>query len=161
MSEHNNLVNKLNLKAHPEGGYYKEVFRSSESISKAALPERFSGARNYITSIYFLLEKDYFSAFHRIQSDELWYFHRGADLNIHVIMEDGTYKCYELGAERDLQCCIPALSWFAAETKGNYSLVSCAVAPGFDFSDFELAEKSKLSIIYPQHQQLIDQFCRK
>lgn len=154
------LVKKLDLLPHPEGGYYKEMYRSTELIEQNALPERFPAARNFMTSIYFLLEQGSFSAFHRIQSDELWYFHQGADIKIHVILKDGTYKYFQLGPEKEMQCCVPAESWFASESTGTYSLVSCAVAPGFDFEDFELADKEKLSFIYPQHTSLIDQFCR-
>ena len=148
------------MKPHPEGGYYKEVFRSKEGISQKSLPDRFAGDRSFLTSIYFLLEKGLFSAFHRIQSDALWYFHKGDDLFVHVILPDGTYQCIELGKDKDLQCAVPAGAWFASETRGEFSLVSCAVAPGFDFEDFELANKNELISIYPQHQPLIEQFCR-
>lgn len=155
----NSIVTKLELQPHPEGGYYKEVYRSEESILKSALPDRFMGERNYLTSIYFLLEEKSYSAFHRIQSDELWYFHKGDPVEIHVITPEGQYYSIELGVDT-LQAFIPAQCWFAAKTKGAYSLVSCAVAPGFDFADFELAQKAKLLLIYPQHKTVIEQFCK-
>lgn len=157
----NDIVERLELKAHPEGGYYREVYRSAEKIEKEALPGRFPGGRNFMTSIYFLLKDGYFSAFHRIKSDELWYFHKGADLIIHIINKDGSYTCCEMGMDKLLQCAIPEGSWFAAETAGQYSLVSCAVAPGFDFADFELAERDKLISEFPNHKELIHSFCRE
>lgn len=154
------LVKQYSLQKHPEGGYYKEMYRSKEFVSRNALPDRFSGDRSFLTSIYFLLEKDSFSAFHRIKSDELWYFHQGDNIDIHIILPDGTYLCEELGKDKQFQCMVPAGAWFASNTKGEYSLVSCAVAPGFDFEDFELAEKKELISIFPQYQSLIEEFCR-
>jgi predicted cupin superfamily sugar epimerase len=161
-------IRHLGLLAHPEGGYYKEVFRSEETLSPEQLPARFGGARQVITSIYFLIKPDFPSHFHRIKSDEIWYFHDGNGLIIHVLHPDGAYEKLALGRDlpsgQRLQACVPAGSWFAAECASNlapqFSLVSCAVAPGFDFADFELAERLPLQSHYPKHHDLIQRFTR-
>jgi predicted cupin superfamily sugar epimerase len=159
-------VTYLHLLPHPEGGYYKETYRSDEQIPHHGLPQRFSAARFFSTAIYFLLEKENFSAFHRIQSDECWHFYAGDALLVHVIHTDGSYACIRLGnhPEQDevFQAVVPAGSWFASETApgGEFSLVGCTVAPGFDFADFELADHSRLSVQYPVHAKLIQRLCR-
>src|SRR5678809_1669914 len=91
------LVKNLNLKAHPEGGWYAETYRSAESIRHAALPARFNGDRSFSTAIYFLLPAGVFSAFHRIQSDECWHFYEGDPLNIYVIDQQGVLSTIKLG----------------------------------------------------------------
>ena len=138
-------VEKYNLLPHPEGGYYAETYRSSEKISKDALPERFTEDRTFSTGIYFLLEADDFSAFHKIKSDELWFYHDGDSLEIYVLAETGL-KTIRLGrniaAGEVLQAVIPANVWFASKVKDSegFVFVSCTVAPGFSFEDFELAD---------------------
>ena len=84
------IVNQLNLQPHPEGGFYKEVYRSSDVIKRESLPLLFSGSRAFSTSIYFLIKADSFSAFHRIKSDETWHFYFGHALEIIEIDEFGT-----------------------------------------------------------------------
>lgn len=160
------LVERFQLLPHPEGGYYKEMYRSVEQITQTALPERFSGSRCFATAIYFLLEQGNFSAFHRIQSDECWHFYAGDSLHVHVIHPNGMYELLKLGnnlAEGEcFQAVVPAGSWFASETApgGNYSLVGCTVAPGFDFADFELAKADVLTALYPAMSELIARLCR-
>lgn len=160
------LVERFQLLPHPEGGYYKETYRSAEELEQACLPERFHGRRVFSTAIYFLLEQANFSAFHRIQSDECWHFYTGQSLLVHVIHSDGTYALLKLGndllAGEVFQAVVPAGSWFASETApgGQYSFVGCTVAPGFDFADFELAEADRLAELYPEHQLLIRRLCR-
>lgn len=160
------LVHAFQLLPHPEGGYYKENYRSHEEISGNALPARFSGNRSFSTAIYFLLEKGNFSAFHRIQSDECWHFYAGQTLHIHVIHPDGLYEIIRLGnniaSGEQFQAVVPAGSWFASETAepGQFSFVGCTVAPGFDFADFELAEAAVLSIKFPMHANIIQKLCR-
>ena len=169
MSSENNTaywVRHLKLQPHPEGGFYKETFRSAELISKDALPERFTGSRCFYTAIYFLLEQGNFSAFHRIQSDECWHFYAGDPLQIHIIHTDGNYTSILLGNQPDkgeqFQAMVPAGAWFASETAqgGSYSLVGCTVSPGFDFTDFELADADTLSAMYPDKEVLIRRLCR-
>lgn len=160
-------INKLQLKKHPEGGYFKEIYRSDEIIPESALPYRYSNSRNHSTSIYFLLNDDEFSAFHRLASDELWHFYDGSPLMIHIIHPDGKPEEKKLGlnienGENPLAV-IPRNTWFAAEVidKNAYTLIGCTVSPAFDFDDFELAEKAKLLKDYPQHATLIERLCSK
>ncbi len=159
------LVKKLNLLKHPEGGFYKEVYRSEEKISSDALPDRFGGERNFSTSIYYLLEKGDFSAFHRIKSDETWHFYSGDPLEIFIIDNTGKPDKIILGSpeyEGVFQYTVLAGNWFAARTVkgGSWSLVGCTVAPGFDFNDFELAERRKLIDSYPGLKDIIQEFTR-
>lgn len=165
MNQETRWVDKLGLVPHPEGGWYKEVYRSEDSIGAAGLPERFGGARSFSTSIYFLLAGDHFSAFHRIKSDELWHFYAGDGLTVHIIAPDGELSTIELGNKPEegetFQGVVPAGSWFAAEPKGGgYGLVGCTVAPGFDFADFEMADRETLQAEFPQHRELIKRLTR-
>lgn len=153
-------IETLDLCPHPEGGYFRETYRSSEEIAHGALPARFSGARAFATAIYFLLPGDAFSAFHRIRADELWHFHAGAALTIHLIAPGGDYRALMVGPDGPFQAVVPAGCWFGAEAAGAYALVSCTVAPGFDFDDFELADRQALSDAYPQHRALIERLTR-
>lgn len=154
------------LHPHPEGGYYKETYRSPESIVHSALPQRFGGARSFSTAIYFLLERGNFSAFHRIQSDECWHFYAGQTLWIHIIHPDGAWQTVHLGNDpgkgETFQYVVPAGCWFASEPAPHtaFSFVGCTVAPGFDFADFELAEGDALADAYPQHREEIRRLCR-
>lgn len=161
-----NLVEEYSLLPHPEGGYYKENYRSSEKISVNALPDRFSEAKSFSTAIYFLLEKGSFSAFHRIKSDECWHFYAGSALLIYVLSPDGGLEMIRLGnnllkGER-FQAIVPANCWFASEpAEGSaFSFVGCTVAPGFDFIDFDLGDKVVLSEQFPQHLQLLNRLVR-
>ena len=144
------IINALGLERHPEGGWFRETYRSTEMFPSAALPPRFSGGRSFCTAIYFLLNKGEFSAFHRIKSDELWHFHIGARITIHVITPEGDYWTLPLGADLfagdSFQTFVPAGCWFGAEVTGEseFSLVSCTVSPGFDFADFEMAGRDAL-----------------
>lgn len=160
------FIQSLGLSAHPEGGFFREVYRSRESIARSALPERFSGERCFATSIYFLLRSKDFSAFHRIQSDEIWHFYEGSALRLYVIMPEGTLQEMTLGRDATrgevFQAVVPARCWFAAKViaPDSFALVGCSVAPGFEFADFELAERQSLLAAYPQHQRLIEELTR-
>ena len=150
----------MQLQPHPEGGYYKEVFRSEMAVTRP--PD--ATTKQACTSIYYLLEGTDYSGFHRLASDELWYFHKGEPLHIHVIDEDGKHIIHELSDtdNGNLSVAIKANLWFAAEMPSGegFTLVSCAVAPGFDFSEFEMAEKQAMITLYPQHEKLLNRFCR-
>lgn len=160
------LIDKLNLESHPEGGFFKETYRSKGNISKTALPNSFSGDRNYSTGIYFLLTSDTFSAFHRINQDEMWHFYEGSPLTIHMINSEGVHWSQKIGLnieqDEQPQFTVPADVWFAAEVNesNSYTLVGCTVSPGFDFADFELADPEILTLSFPQHTQLIHRFTR-
>jgi predicted cupin superfamily sugar epimerase len=147
------------MQAHPEGGYYKEIWRAAGEIPADALPEGYAGPRNYGTSIlYMLIGKD-ISRMHRLISDEIWYYHTGGPVAIHILAPDGEYRCVTLGLDPDkgeaFQAVIPAGSWFGAEVaeRNSYSLVGCVVAPGFDFKDWELANVDELCRQYPMHRE--------
>jgi len=154
-------ISKLELVKHPEGGYYKEVYRANESIKKDALPSRYQGDRKFATSIYFLLKSDEFSCFHRIQSNETWHFYQGTTLDLFVLNDHGKLMHLLLGkdleADEHLQITITRNHWFAARIikKDSFSLLGCTVAPGFHFDDFELADQSKLIRQFPRHEKLI------
>jgi predicted cupin superfamily sugar epimerase len=159
-------IYRLNLSQHPEGGYYRQTYCSSEWVSLNALPERFRGDRPFSTAIFYLLEQGDFSSFHRIKSDECWHFYAGNALYIHVIEDDGTYQQGKLGNLTEqgdtFQFVVPAGAWFAAEPAPgtSFALTGCTVAPGFDFSDFEMGDKATLISRFPQHETLLDRLCR-
>jgi len=137
-------IEKLRLEAHPEGGYFRQTYKSEMMIAREALPPGFSEARAASTAIYFLLEGENFSAFHRLRSDEVWHFYAGEALLVHVIHPSGKYSRILLGCDLEagqvFQAVVPAGRWFASQVedgKGR-ALVGCTVAPGFEFEDFEM-----------------------
>lgn len=155
-------IKSLCLQRHPEGGYFAEVYRSEGFIAGEMLPEH-GAARPFLTSIYFMLPSGDVSRFHRLKSDEIWYHHAGGSLNIHQIDQSGCHSVFVLGndlaAGQRLQVVIKAGCWFGADAAGNEAaLVGCAVAPGFDFADFELADRQQLLVQYPQFEDLIIRF---
>jgi hypothetical protein len=111
-------IEKLNLTRHPEGGYFRQTYRSRETIAQSALPGRFSDDRPISTAIYYLLGADEFSAFHSIKSDEVWHFYFGAALTIHIIDQNRKYSRLRLGNESDrgevFQAVVEAGCWFGA-----------------------------------------------
>jgi len=155
-------IKKLHLKRHPEGGYYREIYRSGEIILPEHLPDRYKTSRNFSTSIYFLLDGKQFSAFHLLQSDELWHFYDGSDLLIYIINKDGNLFKKKLGKSEDakFQITIEKHSWFAAEVedKNSFALFGCTVSPGFEFEDFELGKRKLLIKKYPRHKTIIQRF---
>lgn len=161
------IINYYDLLPHPEGGFYKETYRSIESILESALPGRFSGDRNFSTAIYFLLEQGNFSAFHRIKSDECWHFYAGDTLEIYVIHPSGELQLIKLGKNirngETFQAVVPAGCWFASVPfiETAYAFVGCTVAPGFDFADFELAKANELIEEYPLHEEVIRKLTRQ
>lgn len=160
------LIDRLGLLPHPEGGYYRETYRSS-GASKVVLPNAEVASRNHSTAIYFLLTRGNFSAFHRIASDEVWHFYQGDPILIHCLEPNGDYNRLELGndvvGEQQPQQIVPAGTWFASEVMagGEFGLVGCTVAPGFDFADFELANAEELTKEYPDHAELIARLTRQ
>ncbi|AIF44380.1 cupin domain-containing protein [Virgibacillus sp. SK37] len=154
-------ISKLGLEAHPEGGYYKSTYESEEAISDKELTVNFEEQRKLYTSIYFLLTSEDVSHFHRLKSDELWYFHAGSPLTIHMIKRDGQYEEVKLGLNLEdgeiPQVVVPKGTIFGSSVmeKHTYSLVGCMVSPGFDFQDFELFTQEQLLSNYPQHKEII------
>jgi uncharacterized protein len=150
---------RLGLLPHPEGGYYKVTYEAKDMVRHPRVPAE----RRASTGIYFLIDSpENFSAFHRIQSDEMWHFYAGDELTVHVITPEGTYSPIRLGPAHGFQAVVPAGCWFSSgvERAGAWALVGCTVAPGFDFADFELASRKGLTAMYPQHRDLIAQFTR-
>ncbi len=154
-------IENLHLSRHPEGGYFRQTFRSKESLGKEHLPERFRGARVFSTAIYYLLPGNEVSRFHRLKADEVWHFHAGSALTLYVIDHSGCLTQRKLGGNFErgetLQVAIEAGCWFGAlvDDPRSYSLVGCTVAPGFDYDDFELADRESLSESYPEHRWII------
>lgn len=161
------LIGHFRMTRHPEGGYFVETYRSHELVERSALPERFSGNRTFSTAIYFLLVGDEFSSFHRIKSDETWHFYAGVACEVVMIAPDGTLSVVLLGNEPEKGHCfqftVPAGYWFASACTNPdaFSFVGCTVAPGFDFSDFELAKQEELITMFPQHSKKIKDYCRQ
>ncbi len=158
-------ITRLNLIRHPEGGWYRESYRSAEQLPAEGLPGRFGGHRSLSTAIYFLLVQGEISALHRIKSDELWHYYSGSAMIIHTIAPDGKYHPLHLGpdlaAGESFQLTVPAGFWFGAELNGEgFSLVGCTVAPGFDFTDFVMAERGRLLQEFPGHADLVRRMTR-
>ena len=166
MTEATQWIEGLGLQRHPEGGYFRESYRCEEILTKDRLPGRFRGDRAFSTAIYFLLNANDFSAFHRIKQDEGWHFYDGSGLTIHVIDPEGSYLSIKLGknlAEGELPQAVVKAGWLFGATVNDtrsYSLVGCTVAPGFDFADFEMPGREELCRQYPQHRQLIERLTR-
>ena len=153
-------VQELNLQAHPEGGYFSETYRSEGKIAGDALPEGFSGDRVFGTAIYYLLGPKDKSHLHRLQADEVWHFYAGGRLEISVIHPDGRLETIALGSDpaqgERFQAVVSAHAWFGARpVAGTYALVGCTMAPGFEFSDFELAERDALTKQFPEYKEII------
>jgi len=157
-------IDKLKLEPHPEGGYFKEIYRSGEIILPEGLPSRYKRHRNISTSIYFLLEGSQVSKFHKLKSDEIWHFYDGCSAKIYIIDNSGNFSEFTIGKNiktgEHLQVVINNGQWFAAELtdKDSFCLVGCTVSPGFDFDDFELAKRKELLMICPEFKALIEKF---
>nr|WP_223699997.1 cupin domain-containing protein [Sutcliffiella deserti] len=154
-------ITKLDLKPHPEGGFYKQTFLSEERITDKELSVRFNGTRRLYSSIYFLLTDKNISHFHRLKSDEVWYYHGGSSFTVHVIHENGEYRKYKLGLNLEKgevpQAIVPKNAIFGStvEESDAFSLVGCMVSPGFEFEDFELLTQDDLLIQFPEHEDII------
>ena len=167
MKSVSDIINTLQLQPHPEGGYFKETYRSEGFVLSSSLSTDYIGDRNYSTCIYFLLTSDSFSAFHRIKQDEIWHFYDGAPILLHVISPEGNYSKHQIG--RDFsnnempQLVVPGGHWFAAEViePNSYSLVGCTVSPGFDFKDFEMLSREDLVGLFPQHIDIINKLTHR
>lgn len=158
-------IERLGLERHLEGGWYRQMYCSSETLPPSALPSRFAAPHPVSTAIYFLLRGSEFSALHRLKADEVWHFYDGSPLRLHVIAPDGGLSAVTLSAATaTFQAVIPADHWFGAEvddcSSNAFTLVGCTVAPGFIFDDFELADRARLIEQYPQHRALIERLTR-
>jgi predicted cupin superfamily sugar epimerase len=155
---------KLSLIPHREGGHFKEIYRCEETSKVNRPDEAGHVVRNCSTAIYFLMQSGEMNALHRIKSDEVWHFYDGSTLAVHEIDSNGNLQTNLLGLDIESGespvVVIKAGNWFCAEVIGEdtFTLAGCTVAPGFDFVDFELAERSKLIEAYPQHKEFIEKF---
>jgi uncharacterized protein len=151
------IIDTLQLQPHPEGGYFSETYRSTQEIPGMD--------RQLMTCIYFLLTSENPSNFHRIKSDELWFYHAGSPLIVHTLDEQGHTET-KIGSNllrgEKPQFLVPRESIFGSSVseENSYSLVSCVVAPGFDFADFELFSKKDLLRTYPTHLRIIERLTR-
>jgi len=156
----NDIISTYCLIPHPEGGFYREVYRSKETISGTLAPDNFPSGRSYSTSIYFLLSKKDVSKLHMIRSDETWHFYAGGPLTIIEFNEHGKMEQHILGqdviAGQLFQYTVIAGRWFGCYTDSEYSFVGCTVAPGFDFMDFKMADKTQLLRSYPDNKSIIE-----
>jgi predicted cupin superfamily sugar epimerase len=148
-------VEMLGLLAHPEGGFYREIHRSSQPV-RAGDRERAAG-----TAIYFLLPEGAFSAWHVVQSDEQWHHYAGAPLELHLL-ENAEHQVVTLGDRifdgQFAQAIVPAGVVQAARPLRGCALMGCTVAPGFDFADFALNTSEELYRDFPSHRETIDLF---
>lgn len=160
------IIERLELLPHPEGGYFKETYRSDISIDKQALPSPFKSNRNFCTAIYFLLTSDNFSAFHKIKQDEIWHFYGGSPISLHIITKEGYYAKHLIGPNLENgevpQFVVKGGDWFASEveTPDSFGLAGCTVSPGFDFEDFEMAKRQDLINRYPEMREVITRLTR-
>ena len=149
------FIENLQMEAHPEGGYYVSTYRSD--VPTVTM----QGERPHYTSIYFLLRSQDISHLHRLKSDELWYYHGGSALTVHMILEDGTYVARKLGLNIEQgeqpQVLVPKNTIFGSsvDDENTFSLVGCMVSPGFDFVDFEMFTQGELIEQYPAHEAII------
>lgn len=155
-------IEKLKLAPHPEGGWFRETLVSDDVIQTNNLPRKYSGPRKAYTLIYYLLKSGEVSKLHRLKSDEVWNFYCGSTLTIHVLEADGLYTKKKLGPEieqgESFQHVVKPGCWFGAsvETLNSYALVGCFVSPGFDFKDFEMADRANLMDEFPDLINLIN-----
>jgi predicted cupin superfamily sugar epimerase len=152
------LIDRLRLTPHPEGGYYRETYRAADRVQAAG----FDGPRSISTAIYYLLTAGDRSMLHRIKSDEAWHFYAGGPLLIVALSPDGVLTETRLGSDvargDTPQHVVPAGHWFGAcPVEGSaFALVGCTVAPGFDFADFEMSSRAWLIAAFPQHANWIE-----
>ena len=142
MQDINTVIESLQLEPHPEGGFYREMHRASSLVKEAN-----GSTKNAYSSIYYLLSGNDFSAWHRIQSDETWFFHLGCDIAIHYFDDQAMLKTVQIGlGSTQFQVTIPAGTWFAAKPvrADTFCLVSCVVGPAFTFTEFEMAKRQSL-----------------
>lgn len=155
-------IRRLGLAPHPEGGHFRESYRSNERLQAGALPARFDGPRATATAIVFLLCAGECSRFHRLRADEVWHFYDGGPLLLHLLHAGGALESIRLGRSPErgerLQAVVPHGVWFGAEPAPGspYTLAGCTVAPGFEYGDFELGRRGRLVADFPAHRELIE-----
>lgn len=150
----------LRLEPHSEGGLFRETWRSPESAG--GLPGRFVGPRALATSIVYLLRAGECSRLHRLRSDEIWHFHDGGPLHLHLLVPGEGYRLLTLGRDpargESPQCVVPNGCWFGAEPAAGaaFALVGCTCVPGFEYGDFELGSREDLLARFPEQRALVE-----
>lgn len=152
-----NLIKQYRLQPHPEGGWYREVHRSSRSVGQ--LPG-YPGERVALTAIYFLLLAGEFSAFHRVSSEEIWVHLAGAPLELVLLGEEPRFITIAAAGSGEPLAAVPPFILQAARPLGEFAMTACFVAPGFDFADFEMPSRKRLLEEYPGKGELIGRFTR-
>ena len=157
------LIHHFKMLPHPEGGCYVQTYKSEGCIPGKALPEGW-GTHAFSTGILFLLRQGEYSHLHRIRQDEMWHFYLGGPLRLALLAPDGAYSEIILGpnvlAGQHVQYVVPSGVWFGATpcSESAFSFVGCTVAPGFEFADFELAERTTLLRAFPEQAKAISEF---
>jgi predicted cupin superfamily sugar epimerase len=164
MARADELIRSLNLQPHPkEGGFFRETYRADERWPAAALPARYTGDRHASTAIYYLLKPGTFSALHRLQTDEVFHYYLGSPVRMLQLLPDGTGRTVVLGpdilAGQAVQVVVPAGVWQGSllEPGGDFALLGCTVAPGFEYVDYEGGARDRLVAQYPAFAELITQ----
>jgi predicted cupin superfamily sugar epimerase len=161
------IVERFELIPHPEGGYYREVFRSALALDRAGSGAKRGATRSASTLIYFLLADGDFSAFHRVRSsDEVWHLYAGGPLELHTIDSAHAHTKHVLSgdlANGEPACVVPADCWQAARLApaSAWAFAGCTVAPGFDFADFEMPPGDELAASFPEHYRIIRELTRR
>ena len=147
----------------PEGGYFRQIYKSSEIV----LHSKTGKLRPAMTSIYYLLDQNTFSAFHRLPSDEIYHFYRGSAVDLFLLDEAGKLETIKLGSNIQngeiQQFLVPGNVWQASALSegGTYALLGTTMSPGYDEQDFNLANKTQLLDLAPKHSEIIERLCRK
>jgi len=156
------IIALLNLTPHPkEGGYFRETYRSSETVSEKTLPSGYKGMRSFVTAIYYLLTPETFSAIHRLRSDEIFHFYFGDPVEMLQLWPDGTGRILVLGSDllkkMQPQVVVPRGVWQGARLykNGRFALLGATVSPGFEFADYESGKRHELVAFYPKFQDVI------
>jgi predicted cupin superfamily sugar epimerase len=156
------LISFLKLEPHPkEGGHFRETYRASELIEVSALPARYGSARAHSTAIYYLLTQGTFSALHRLDSDEIFHFYLGDPVEMLQLMADGSGQTIVLGPDllkgQHVQVNVPRGVWQGSRLVpgGRFALLGCTVAPGFDYADYEGANRQEMLSKYPTFANLV------
>ena len=164
MGDIERIKKRFKLQTHPEGGFYSAGYRSPEFLKSEGLPQRYNSPRNLYSSIYFMVTTTNSSRFHKLKTDEMWHFYLGDPISLHLISENGHYSKVELSAEEGKEkfmYLVKKNTWMAAACEGNeknYSLAACTLVPGFEYDDFELANRNDLLAAYPEHKEVIIRF---
>jgi predicted cupin superfamily sugar epimerase len=161
------IVERFELRPHPEGGYFREVYRSALSVDHPGVEPPHGARRSAGTQIYFLLATNDFSAFHRVRSsDEIWHLYAGGRLELHTIDDRQSYAKRVLTTDLESgepMSIVPAGCWQAARLApgSDWAFCGCTVAPGFDFADFEMPPAHELVAAYPAHETVIRELTRR